>query len=81
MCFNTLLYYNSCLPNPSAICFESLINLLDGILFTKALRDLLNVFALGRNVSSRELGSIKVGILGINSLPMLWKEVVPSFDK
>lgn len=81
MYFNTLLYYNSCLPNPSAICFESLINLLDGILFTKAFRDLLNGFALGRNVSSWELGSIKVGILGINSLPMLWKKVVASFDK
>lgn len=44
MYFNTLLYYKSCLPNSSAICFESLINLLDGILFTKALIALLTGF-------------------------------------
>lgn len=79
--FNTLLYYKSCLPNLSAICFECLINLLYGILFTKALRDLLNDFALGRNESSQELGSIKVGILGIYSLPKLWKKAIASFDK
>lgn len=78
--FNTLFYYISCLPTPLATYFEHLINLLYGIIFTKALRDLLNGFALGRNKSSLEQGSIK---LESREFPpnLLWKQTVALFEE